>query len=161
MYDVRPTSRWRLATAVAGVTICVAISAGCGAPPPRTLGVDGGELALCPATPNCVHTGNGHPDGMMPIHLRAEDESSWGDVRAVVEAMPRLTVVSVSGRYMHAQERSRLFGFVDDMELLLVEDGELVVRSASRLGRSDLGVNARRVERLRVALSEAGLLALR
>ena len=58
---------------------------------------------------------------------------------AVVEAMPRLTVVSVSERYMHAEERSRLFGFIDDLELLLVEDGELVVRSASRLGRSDLG----------------------
>ena len=49
--------------------------------------------------------------------------------------------------------------FIDDMDLLLAEDHELVVRSASRLGRRDLGVNGRRVERLRAALAEAGLLA--
>jgi uncharacterized protein (DUF1499 family) len=56
-------------------------------------------------------------------------------------------------------ERSRLFRFIDDLELLLAEDRELVVRSASRLGSGDLGVNARRLERLRAALGEAGLLA--
>ena len=49
--------------------------------------------------------------------------------------------------------------FIDDLQLLLAEDSELVVRSASRLGRGDLGVNARRVERLRAALLEVGLLA--
>ena len=73
--------------------------------------------------------------------------------------MPRLTIVSVSERYIHAVERSRLFRFIDDLELLLAEDRELVVRSASRLGSGDLGVNARRLERLRAALGEAGLLA--
>ena len=44
------------------------------------------------------------------------------------------------------------------VEVLLAEDGELIVRSASRLGEGDLGVNARRLERLRNALAEAGLL---
>ena len=159
MCDVRPMPRWRLAPVVAGITLCAAMTAGCGAPPPPTLGVHDGDLAACPSSPNCVHTHHRHPDGTRPIRLRAEGESSWDDVRAVVEAMPRLTVVSVSERYLHAEERSRLFRFVDDMELLLAEDGELVVRSASRLGRGDLGVNARRVERLRAALSQAGLLA--
>ena len=152
-------SRRLLSKAVAGITLCAVLGAGCGAPPPPTLGVDDGELAPCPASPNCVHTGHRHPDGTQPLYLGAEGESSWAGVRTVVEAMPRLTVVSVSGRYLHAEERSRLFRFIDDMELLLAEDRELVVRSASRLGRGDLGVNGRRVERLRAALAEAGLLA--
>ena len=79
------------------------------------------------------------------------------------QMMPPLTVVSVSERYLHAEERSPLFRFIDDVEVLLAEDGELIVRSASRLGEGDLGegdlgVNARRLERLRNALAEAGLL---
>ena len=149
----------RLAKALAGITLSAVLSAGCGAPPPPTLGAEDGELAPCPASPNCVHTGHRHPDGTRPLYLRAEGESSWDSVRAVVEAMPRMAVVSVSERYVHAEERSRVFRFVDDLELLLAEDDELVVRSASRLGHSDLGVNGRRVERLRNALAEAGLLA--
>jgi len=143
---------------VACITMWVVLNAGCGAPPPPTLGVDDGELVPCPASPNCVHTGHRHPDGTPPLYLRAEGEGSWEGVRTVVQGMPRVTVVSVSERYLHAEERSRLFRFIDDVELLLAEDGELIVRSASRLGEGDLGVNARRVDRLRTALAEAGLL---
>ena len=149
----------RLARAPAAITLCAVLSAGCGAPPPPTLGVDVGGLAPCPASPNCVHTGHRHPDGTLPLYLRVDGESSWADVRSVVEAMPRLTVVSVSDQYIHAEERSRLFRFIDDLELLRTADHELVVRSASRVGHGDLGVNGRRVQRLRVTLAEAGLLA--
>ena len=150
--------RGRLVGAVAGITICAVQSAGCGAPPPPTLRVEGGDLAPCPASPNCVHTGHRHPDGTLPLYLTAEGESNWDSVRTVVEAMPRVTVVSASEGYLHAEERSRLFRFIDDMELLVAEDRELVVRSASRLGQGDLGVNGRRVDRLRSMLAEAGLL---
>ncbi len=149
----------RFAKAPLGISLCAALAAGCGAPPPATLGVDDGDLAPCPASPNCVHTGHRHPDGTPPLYLQPEGETRWDDVRTVVEAMPRVTVVSVSERYIHAEERSRLFRFIDDLELLWAEDNELVVRSASRLGHGDLGVNGRRVERLRATLSEAGLLA--
>ena len=149
----------RFAKAPVGISLCAALAAGCGAPPPATLGVDDGDLAPCPGSPNCVHTGHRHPDGTPPLYLQPEGETRWDDVRTVVEAMPRVTVVSVSERYIHAEERSRLFRFIDDLELLWAEDNELVVRSASRLGHGDLGVNGRRVERLRATLSEAGLLA--
>ena len=152
-------TRERFAEALAGIALCAVFTSGCGAPPPSTLGVEDGDLAPCPASPNCVHTGHRHPDGTSPLYLRAEREGGWAGVRTVVEAMPRLTVVSVSERYLHVEERSRLLRFIDDMELLLAEDRELVVRSASRLGGGDLGVNGRRVERLRAALAEAGLLA--
>ncbi len=141
------------------ITLCVALSTGCGAPPPPTLGVDDGELAPCPASLNCVHTGHRHPDGTPPLYLRVESEGNWEGVRTVVQGMPRVTVVSVSERYLHAEERSRLLRFIDDIEILVAEDHELVVRSASRSGRGDLGVNKRRVKRLRAALAEAGLLA--
>ena len=79
-------------------------------------------------------------------------------IRAAVESMPRTTVVEQDDGYLHAEARSLVFRFVDDLEVLLADDGEIVVRSASRLGRYDLGVNGRRVASLRDRLDEAGLL---
>jgi len=127
---------------------------------PEGLGVHEGSLAPCPDTPNCVHTGLRHPEGTLPILLSEdlEHDQLVDRVRAVVEAMPRLSIVTRTGRYLHAEERSRLLRFVDDVELLVTDERELIVRSASRLGRSDLGVNSRRVERLRASLAEDGLL---
>ena len=133
---------------------------GCGAPPPDDLGPVEGSLAPCPDTPNCVHTGLRHPDGTRGMRLvgdltRAELMSR---LREVVESMPRTTVVTERDGYIHAEARSLVFRFVDDLELLVAPDGELIVRSASRVGRSDLGVNARRVAELRERLQEAGVI---
>lgn len=132
----------------------------CGGSPPETLGVRDGELAPCPSSPNCVHTGNRHPEGTEPFLLRSEwtERDPMPVVRAVVDSMPRTTVVRAEGRYLHAEARSRVFRFVDDLEVLATPGNELVVRSASRLGDSDFGVNAARVEELRRRLTEAGLL---
>jgi uncharacterized protein (DUF1499 family) len=92
-----------------------------------------------------------------PLQLRVAPEAGWAAARRAVEALPRTTVVRADERYLHAEVRSRLFRFVDDLELLLAEDGRRIdVRSASRVGHSDLGVNRRRVEALRQALREAG-----
>jgi uncharacterized protein (DUF1499 family) len=79
-------------------------------------------------------------------------------IREAVESMPRTKVIAADDSYVHAEVRSRIFRFVDDLELLILPDRELVVRSASRVGRSDLGVNAARVEELRRLLAEADLL---
>ncbi len=105
-----------------------------------------------------MNTGDRHPEGTPPLYLVSPDAAVFDSVRSVVASMSRMRVVSASGRYLHAEERSRLFRFVDDLELLAASDGELVVRSASRVGRSDLGVNRRRVERLRALLERSDLL---
>ena len=69
--------------------------------------------------------------------------------------MPRARVVSTEEHYLHAEFRSLLFRFVDDLEMLWrAEDGVFDVRSASRVGTSDLGVNRRRVETLRRLLED-------
>lgn len=132
---------------------------GCDAPMPDGLGPRDGTLAPCPETPNCVHTGDRHPEGTEAIRLRPDvsGEGAMADIRAVVESMPRTTVVEQRGAYLHAEARTLVLRFVDDLELLLAGD-ELVVRSASRVGRYDLGVNGRRVEALRGRLAEAGLI---
>jgi uncharacterized protein (DUF1499 family) len=127
---------------------------------PEGLGVVDGTLGRCPDTPNCVHTGLRHPAGTKPLYLA--DGLDSGDVmrqlRSVVESLPRVRIVTVTDRYLHAEVTSFLFRFVDDLELLLTDEDELVVRSASRIGSSDLGTNGRRVDQLRTALAEAQLL---
>ncbi len=80
-------------------------------------------------------------------------------IQAAVESLPRIRIVTANNRYLHAEVSSWLLRFVDDLEVLIESDGELVVRSASRVGRGDLGVNRRRVERIRSALTEAGLIS--
>jgi len=139
------------------VVLCLGVAA-CSGTPPDTLGVVEGRLAPCPETPNCVHTGDRHPAGTAPFMLLAEAPDGLEALARIVEEMPRMRVVERSAEYLRAEERSRLFRFVDDVEFLRLSTGELVVRSASRLGEGDMGVNGRRIERLRVLLTDAGLL---
>lgn len=78
----------------------------------------------------------------------------------VILGLEGVEVVDTRAGYLHATASSRWFGFVDDLEIhTLPASQELEVRSASRLGESDLGVNARRLERLHRALLEAHVVA--
>ncbi len=154
-------SRRPAASAAATAGIAAALSAlACGGSPPETLGARDGALAPCPATPNCVHTADPEEERRATrFRLRSEPDAVWDRVVEIVRAMPRTRVVSRTETYLHAEARSRVFRFVDDLELLLKpEEAEIVVRSASRMGRSDLGVNRRRVERLRGDLRDAGII---
>ncbi len=109
-------------------------------PPPMT------RPGPCPATPNCVRSAvTGEP-------WPAADLATLG--RAVT-ALPRCRLLTQEGGYLHAECRSWLWGFIDDLELQLDADGRLHYRSAARLGYSDLGVNQRRITRLRAYLDEA------
>ena len=93
--------------------------------------------------------------GVGPWRLSAAPEVAWQAVRELVAATPRTTIVKEEPWYLRAEARSRLLRFVDDLELALdPEQGLLSVRSASRVGYSDRGVNRRRVERLRSLLAE-------
>ena len=75
------------------------------------------------------------------------------ELRRAVESMTRASVIREEGNYLYAEYKSALMGYVDDVELLLDEKARLVhVRSASRLGRSDFGVNRKRIEELRALI---------
>ena len=84
----------------------------------------------------------------------------WSKIREAVQATTRTDVVTYSDRYLHAESTSLWMRFVDDLELLLdPATGRVDVRSASRVGYGDMGVNAARVEALRTQLIESGVLA--
>jgi uncharacterized protein (DUF1499 family) len=121
---------------------------------PDNLGVKDGRLAPCKPTPNCVSSQADPADREHYIAPLAFNGSMTG-LRRAVESMPRATVVEEKGNYLYAEYRSALMGYVDDVELLYEHEAKLVhVRSASRLGRSDFGVNRERIEKLRALIAD-------
>lgn len=127
---------------------------------PSNLGVSEAGLAPCPSSPNCVSSdATDAAHRVTPLRLAAPPAEAFRTVRELVSRQPRTRIVEERSDYLHAECRSALFGFVDDLELhLRSDDGVIAVRSASRLGYSDLGVNRRRVERLRDTLLSQGVL---
>ena len=118
---------------------------------PDGLGVTAGKLAVCPDSPNCVSSQSTDEDHRVaPIAFTGDAKTAFERLKKIVRALPRCTVVKNEDRYVHAEVRSFLFRFVDDLELHLDSAaGVIHLRSASRLGHSDLGVNRKRVETIR------------
>ncbi|WP_072621495.1 DUF1499 domain-containing protein [Spirulina major] len=117
---------------------------------PKNLGVRDGKLTPCPGTPNCVCSQSEKPGETI-------DPLPWvaiADLRAVIEGMERTTIVEATEDYLYAEFQSKLMGFVDDVEFFCDRAANVIqVRSASRLGKSDLGVNRQRVEAIRAQLA--------
>lgn len=128
---------------------------------PADLGVRDGRLALCPTSPNCVSSQAASDDAEhhvapldFPASAQGDPARAWGQLEAAVRSLERTVVVTLRADYLHAECSSALMGFVDDLECLLDRGARVVhVRSASRVGYSDLGVNRRRVEELRARLA--------
>ncbi|NOY68785.1 MAG: DUF1499 domain-containing protein [Deltaproteobacteria bacterium] len=121
---------------------------GCAAP---GLGVKDGRLSPCPGSPNCVSsqdTGKSHHIDPITYTCSAADARKALDL--VLESMPACKIVSDSDSYIHATFKSRFFRFTDDVEFYFPKESGLIhVRSASRTGYSDLGVNRKRIEKIR------------
>jgi uncharacterized protein (DUF1499 family) len=123
---------------------------------PDNLGVKEGRLAPCRRTPNCVCSQSDPSDAVhyvAPIRFEGDAAAAMSVARKATESLPRATVLRHEANYLYAEFRSRLLGFVDDVELAYDEQsGVIHVRSASRLGRRDFGVNRERVEALRALI---------
>ncbi len=126
---------------------------------PSNLGTSDSGLTPCPSSPNCVSSDsqdNAHY--VKSFQLAVPAKEAWQAVRELLSKLPRTQIVSERPDYLHAECRSAVFGFVDDLELNLRPDrGIIAVRSASRLGYSDFGVNRRRIETLRSSLARQGI----
>ena len=115
---------------------------------PSNLGVKEGKLAACPGTPNCVNSQSDDAQSKIePLPAK-----SMAEIKKVLEGMERTTIVEETDNYLYAEFKSKLMGYVDDVEFYLDDANAVQVRSASRLGKSDLGVNRKRVEEIRSKL---------
>jgi len=117
------------------------------------------QLMPCPASPNCVSTEAADPDHKMaPLPYRGDRRASRRLILTVIREMPRATVVAQEAHYLHAEFRSRLFRFVDDVEFVFDDQAALIrFRSASRTGYSDMGVNRKRMTAIGEAYHAAEL----
>ncbi|MBD2566452.1 DUF1499 domain-containing protein [Anabaena lutea] len=123
------------------------------------LGIESGHLASCPASPNCVVSQNAdakHSIEPIPYHL--DHDTAREILLKVLTVVPRTEVIEQTDNYIHALSKSRIFKFVDDVEFYLPADESVIhIRSASRVGDSDLGVNRRRMEQIRLALRDLNI----
>ncbi len=117
------------------------------------LGLIAGRLRPCGAKPNAVCSqdpSSGH--AIEPLAFLGSQDEGIAKLKEILQAHPRTRIIVEGDAYLHAECKSALFGFVDDVEFLVDENAHLIhVRSASRQGYSDMGVNRKRVESFRAA----------
>ena len=138
--------------------ILVFCTSACAATSPaaRTGDADSG-LKSCPSSPNCVSSiapqGGHHIE---PIAYTGDRQIVWNSLVKILKSFKRTRIVVQQNDYIHAEFASGLFGFVDDVEFVFPADAKVIqVRSASRTGYYDFGVNRRRIEDLRRRLAQA------
>lgn len=131
--------------------------AACSGKPPPNLGIHDGRLSACPNKPNCVSSQSSDPSHYIePLNF---DVPAATVQRLLLQLLPQMEgamLVTAESFYVRAEFTTPLMKYVDDVEFQFDPLSNIVhVRSASRLGYSDLGVNRRRVEDIRARLRTA------
>lgn len=139
-----------LSSMVAALTALV----GCAGERPLNLGARDGRLVSCPASPNCVSSQAGDEQHRIaPLELAGDPEAQFLRLKQLLGRRGDTSIVEEKEGYLRVEFRTTLF--VDDAEFLLDRGGKAVqVRSASRLGYSDLGKNRSRIEEIRRELGK-------
>ena len=109
------------------------------------------RLSPCPTSPNCVSSlSEDKSHYVEPLKYNGKPEEAREKLISVIHSMKRSEIVTAEIDYIHSTFKSALFGFVDDVEFSFDDQRKVIdVRSASRTGYSDLGVNRKRVEEIR------------
>jgi uncharacterized protein (DUF1499 family) len=113
----------------------------------------GNKISPCPSSPNCVSSlSEDRQHAIEPLQFSGPRDAARQKLLAILEKLNRARVTRSDTDYIHAEFRSLIFQFVDDVEFLFAAEGNIIhVKSASRVGYSDLGANRRRVEQIRSA----------
>lgn len=133
------------------------VMTGCTDKASTATGMAHGRFAPCPESPNCVSSmAVDEKHAIAPLSYNTDRNTAYKALLQALSHQPRVTIVKQSNDYLHAEFRSKLFRFVDDVEFYFPKDEAVIhVRSASRAGYSDLGVNRKRVEKIRVQFNGA------
>ena len=125
---------------------------------PTDLGVKDGRLKPAPRSPNAVSSqAEGVQHKIAPLSYQTTTAQAMQALVKIIEGTLRTHIVSRSADYLYAEYESTLLGFVDDVEFYFQPGAKLIqVRSASRLGYSDFGVNRARIEDIRRRLMQSG-----
>ena len=113
-------------------------------------------ISVCEDKPNCVSSTDSREDfKTLAIKSSLSKIEAISKLKRALGKIPRTKLVKETANYLHFEFKSFFFRFVDDVELLIDEQSNLIqIRSASRTGHSDLGVNKKRVEEIRAIVSK-------
>ncbi|MFT5062979.1 MAG: hypothetical protein ACI91G_000340 [Gammaproteobacteria bacterium] len=131
---------------------------------PSNTGTELGRLQPCPSAPHCVSSDSYAVEEktsayIKPFELEGLPHVAWEATRTLIEASERTSIVQQRPGYLHAEVVSPWKFYTDDLELRLDQSQRVIhVRSSSRIGYYDFGVNRDRVERLRSELLAKGLI---
>jgi len=120
---------------------------------PTGLGLQEGRLAPCPDSPNCVSSQASSKSHLVEaISYQVDRDNARKALIAILENESKATIITQTDEYIHVEFRA--FIFIDDVEFYFPKEEAIIhVRSASRVGRSDLGANKRRVKSITSAFS--------
>ncbi len=126
---------------------------GCSGTMPK-LGLNNGQLMSCPKTPNCVNSqATDKKHFIQPIHFIGTPQEAQNRLLQILKAWKRTKTTVVLENYIRVEFTSRIFRFIDDVEFYFpstkTEKIIIHIRSASRIGISDLGANRKRIEQIR------------
>lgn len=118
------------------------------------LGLNNGRLVPCPKTPNCVNTqATDEKHFIQPIHFTGTRQEAQDRLLKILKAWERTKITIVQENYIRVEFTSKIFRFVDDVEFYfpITKAKKIIIhiRSASRVGYSDLGANRKRIEQIR------------
>ncbi len=133
--------------------VAIATLTGCAGMTPKQLGVVNSGLYPCPSSPNCVSSYAQDSHKIAPIQHALSIEQAQARLLSTLSQFHEAKLTFQEPGYVRYEFTSRFFGFVDDVEFLILPS-TIEVRSASRLGYSDLGVNRKRIEAIRKAFTE-------
>jgi uncharacterized protein (DUF1499 family) len=133
------------------VLLATLLLAACGGNPPDNLGIRDGLFPACPEKPNCVNSQSNSQDHRIdPFIYQGTPEQAHQRLLAVLQTVGGNVIPQDDGKQIHAVFTTPLLRFRDDMQFL-IQPGVIHIKSASRVGYSDLGANRKRVETLRAA----------
>ena len=137
-----------------GVFAGALIVGGCGG---KDIGLREDGLAPCPNSSNCVSSqAADEKHRIAPLTYKGSRAEALEKLNEIVANMDRATIITDTEYYLHAEFRSRWFKFVDDVEFWMPDDKAIIhIRSASRVGYSDFGVNRKRAERIRASITSS------
>jgi uncharacterized protein (DUF1499 family) len=127
-------------------------------PKPSHLGLTDGKLGGCPSSPNCVSSESSDAaHRVVPIAFTGPVADAREQLIHIVGQLPRTRLVTEQENYLHFECRSKIFRFIDDLEFYIdAKTKSIQMRSASRIGYSDLGVNRDRVNKITEAFQYKG-----
>lgn len=115
--------------------------------------VMGGRVTIrdCGKAPHCVSTkASSDARRVAPIAFAGSQEEFHAKTLSALQKMPNAKIIKDVGHYLAVEFQSKFFKFTDDFEIQLnPEKAEIDLRSESRVGYYDFGVNKKRVEKFR------------